>query len=207
MKLMMELRKVTTALGMKFHRFLPTIPARKACARPLEVRCPCNHLQQGLLRNIHISKNAPAYLRTCHFLDSLRLRSYMTPLVVSYSWDISTYGVILNTCYHKLSLWFSFLEHCFTKRIFGVILFLLAYIVMVPYTLFCFWVVKAALFKIVYLSSEVLSPRKSSAIISPSHQLKHANSLTKHDESGIPSGPGAAEPVACKSSCFLYAFS
>lgn len=45
-------------------------------------------------------------------------------------------------------------------------------------------------------TGEVLSPRKSSAIISPSHQLKHANSLTKHDESGIPSGLGAAEPVA-----------
>lgn len=72
--------------------------------------------------------------------------------------------------------------------------------------IFC-CVVKAALLKIIYISSEVLSPRKSSAIITPSQQLRHSNSLTKDDQAGLSLGAGVAEPVACKSTFFLYALS
>lgn len=45
-------------------------------------------------------------------------------------------------------------------------------------------------------TGEVLSPQKSSATGSPVKQLQHTKSLTTDDESGIPSVPGADEPLA-----------
>ncbi|XP_059656050.1 uncharacterized protein LOC132303037 isoform X2 [Cornus florida] len=51
--------------------------------------------------------------------------------------------------------------------------------------------------EVLYDSGEdVLSPQKSSAIVSPSQQLKHRESLPTDDDSGVPTVPGTVEPVA-----------